>query len=46
MPGELARDAGLSSEEEIGRVIMKNVFDRLQHEMSTRTFFTTIRHEQ
>ncbi|CAM1327697.1 Uncharacterised protein r2_g3670 [Pycnogonum litorale] len=35
MPGELARDAGLSSEEEIVRV-MKNVFDRLQHEMSTR----------
>ena len=44
MPGELARDAGLSSEEEIGRV-MKNVFDRLQHAMSTRTFFTTRRPE-
>ena len=42
MPGELARDAGLSAEEEIGRV-MKNEFDRLQHEMSTRTFFTTKR---
>ncbi|KAG8238966.1 hypothetical protein J437_LFUL018705 [Ladona fulva] len=35
MPGELARDAGLSSEEEIVHV-MKNIFDRLQHEMSTR----------
>lgn len=35
MPGELARDAGLSSEEEVMRV-MKNVFDRLQQEMSTR----------
>lgn len=35
MPGELGRDAGLSSEEEIVRV-MKNVFDRLHHEMSTR----------
>ncbi|KAG1657199.1 hypothetical protein GQR58_023529 [Nymphon striatum] len=34
MPGELARDAGLSSEEKIVRV-MKNVFDRHQHEMST-----------
>jgi hypothetical protein len=35
MPGELVRDAGLSSEEEIVR-IMKSVFDRLQQEMSTR----------
>ena len=35
MPGELERDAGLSPEEEIVRV-MKNVFDRLQQEMSTR----------
>ena len=35
MPGELKRDAGLSPEEEIVRV-MKNVFDRLQQEMSTR----------
>ena len=35
MPGELARDAGLSSEEEIVHV-MKNAFDRLQREMSTR----------
>ena len=35
MPGELIRDAGLSSEEEIVR-IMKSVFDRLQQEMSTR----------
>ena len=35
MPGELGGDAGLSSEEEIVRV-MKNVFDRLQQEMSTR----------
>ena len=34
MPGELKRDAGLSPEEEIVRV-MKNVFDRLQQEMST-----------
>ena len=43
MPGELVRDAGLSSEEEIVR-IMKSVFDRLQQEMSTR-FFTTKRPE-
>ena len=38
MPGELGRDAGQpgrSSEKEIVRV-MKNVFDRLQQEMSTR----------
>ena len=35
MPGELKRDAGLSPEEEIVQV-MKNVFDRLQQEMSTR----------
>ena len=35
MPGELARDAGLSSEEEIVRV-MKSVIDRLQQEMTTR----------
>ena len=31
MPGELARDAGLSTEEEIVRA-MKSVFDRLQQE--------------
>ena len=37
MPGELARDAGLSSEEVIGRVI-KIFFDWLQHKMSTRTY--------
>ena len=35
MPGELKRDAELLPEEEIVRV-MKNVFDRLQQEMSTR----------
>ena len=35
IPGELKRDAALSPEEEIVRV-MKNVFDRLQQEMSTR----------
>ena len=35
MPGELARDAGLSAEEEIVR-IMKSILDRLQQEMTTR----------
>lgn len=35
MPGELARDAGLSAEEEIVRV-MKSAFDHFQQEMSTR----------
>ena len=35
MSGELKRDAGLSPEEEIVHV-RKNVFDRLQQEMSTR----------
>jgi hypothetical protein len=35
MPGELARDAGLSAEEEIVRV-MKSVFDRLTQEIATR----------
>lgn len=35
MLGELARDAGLSSEEEIV-CVMKNVFHWLQQEMSTR----------
>ena len=34
MPGELKRDAGLSPEEIVR--FMKNVFDRLQQEMSTR----------
>ena len=34
MPGELKRDAGLSPEEIVR--VMKNVFDRLQQEMSTR----------
>ena len=37
IPGELKRDAGLSPEEEIVRV-MKNVFDRPKQEMSTRFF--------
>lgn len=35
MPGELAKDPGLSVEEEIVRV-KKNVLDRLQQEISTR----------
>ena len=35
MPGELARDAGLSAEEEIARV-MNSVIDRLQQEISIR----------
>ena len=35
MPGELAQDAGLSTEEEIVR-IMKSILDRLQQEMTTR----------
>ncbi len=35
MPGELARDAGLSAEEEIARV-MNGVIDRLQQEISIR----------
>ena len=35
LPGELSRDAGLKTEEEIIR-IMKNVLDRLQQEMTTR----------
>ena len=34
MPGELKRDAGLSPEEIVR--VMKNAFDRLQQEMSTR----------
>ena len=37
MPGELARDAGLSAEEEIVR-IMKSILDRLQQEMTTTRF--------
>ena len=37
IPGELKRDAGLSPEEEIVRV-MKNVFDRLQQEMCQHVF--------
>ena len=40
MPGELARDAGLSAEEEIVRV-MKNVIDRFKQEVKTR--FTRLR---
>ena len=40
MPGELARDAGLSAEEEIVRVI-KNVIDRFKQEVKTR--FTRLR---
>ena len=35
MPGKPRRDAELSPEEEIVRV-MKNVFDQVQQEMSTR----------
>lgn len=35
MPGELARDAGLSAEEEIVRVL-KSVLDRFQQEITTR----------
>lgn len=35
MPGELARDAGLTAEEEVVRV-MKSTIDRLQQEMNTR----------
>jgi len=35
MPGELARDTGLSAEDEIIRV-MKSVFDRLQQEILAR----------
>lgn len=35
MPGELARDVGLSAESEISRV-MKSVLDRLQQEICTR----------
>ena len=35
MPGENARDTGLSAEEEITR-IMKGVIDRLKQEMQTR----------
>ena len=36
MPGELAQDAGLSTEEEIVR-IMKSILDRLQQEMTRFT---------
>ncbi|KAH3738084.1 hypothetical protein DPMN_044697 [Dreissena polymorpha] len=35
MNGELARDAGLSAEEEIARV-MKSVLDRFQQDITTR----------
>ncbi|GBN34428.1 hypothetical protein AVEN_74891-1 [Araneus ventricosus] len=35
MPGELAKDAGLSAEEEIDR-IQKSVFDAIQQEIKSR----------
>lgn len=35
MPGELARDAGLSAEEEVVR-ITKSILDRFQQELTTR----------
>ena len=35
MPGELARDVGLSAEEEVVRVL-KSVLDRFQQEITTR----------
>ena len=35
MPGELTRDAGLSVEEEINRVMI-HILDRLQQEITTR----------
>ena len=41
MPGEMARDVGLSSEEEIER-IMKSILDRFQQEVTTR--FTRLKH--
>ncbi|CAH2095092.1 unnamed protein product [Euphydryas editha] len=39
MPGELARDAGLSAESEISRV-MKSVLDRLQQEICRYMIYT------